>query len=97
MVDIILDFLVNSGAKPFIDFGKKPDCAVVAEDETVYYEEEYIDFHNMLEWQSMFNAFTFHIIRRYGKEEIEMQDRIDSAYRMTMQLLMNFFNIILSL
>ncbi|WP_321993334.1 GH39 family glycosyl hydrolase [Clostridium butyricum] len=71
MVDIILDFLVNSGAKPFIDFGKKPDCAVVAEDETVYYEEEYIDFHNMLEWKSMFNAFTFHIIRRYGKEEIE--------------------------
>lgn len=71
MVDNILDFLVNSGVKPFIDFGKKPDCAVVSEDETIYYEEEYINFNSMAEWKNMFNKFILHIIRRYGKEEVE--------------------------
>lgn len=70
MIDIILDFLVNSGVSPFIDFGKKPDCAVVSEDKTVYYEEEYINFNNIIEWNNMFNAFIFHIIKRYGKEEV---------------------------
>jgi len=71
MVDSVLDFLINLGVKPFIDFGKKPNCAVKAEDETVYYEEEYIDFKNMKEWHNMFQSFIYHIIKRYGKEEAE--------------------------
>ena len=71
MVDIILDFIVNNGVKPFIDFGKRPDCAVKAEGETIYYEEDYIDFDNMKQWNRMFENFILHIIKRYGKEEVE--------------------------
>ncbi|MDO5517955.1 MAG: helix-turn-helix domain-containing protein [Clostridium sp.] len=70
-VDIIFDFLVNINAKPFIDFGKKPNCAVNTEGETVFYEEEYIDFENLNEWKSMFEKFISHVIKRYGKEEVE--------------------------
>lgn len=71
MVDIILDFLISNDVKPFIDFVKKPDCAIKAEDETIYYEEDYIDFDNMKQWNRMFENFILHIIKRYGKEEVE--------------------------
>ncbi|HCW54229.1 MAG TPA: hypothetical protein DG753_10950, partial [Clostridium sp.] len=71
LIDVILDFLVNNNVKPFIDFGKRPNCAVNTEGETIYYEEEYIEFNNMKEWNNMFEKFISHIIKRYGKNEVE--------------------------
>lgn len=71
IVDIALDFLLSCDVKPFIDFGKKPECAVKSEDETIFYEEEYIDFNSINEWNHMFESFIIHIIKRYGKEEVE--------------------------
>ena len=71
MIDTILDFLLSLGAKPFIDFGKRPDCAVEAEDKTIFFEEDYIEFNNAKEWHNMFQKFITHIMKRYGKEEVE--------------------------
>lgn len=71
MIDTVLDFLVNNNIKPFIDFGQKPDCAIKAEDTTIYYKEDYIEFNNIKEWNNMFENFILHIVKRYGKDEVE--------------------------
>lgn len=71
MVDNVLDFLVGHGLKPFIDFGRRPDTALAGEGETIYYEEENITFQNRRDWERIFRAFISHILKRYGKEEVE--------------------------
>lgn len=71
LVDNVLDFLVNHGLKPFIDFGKRPETAIASEEETVYYQEEFIRFRSQRDWENMFQAFLSHVIKRYGKEEVQ--------------------------
>ncbi len=67
----IFDFLTAHHIKPFLDFGKRPDTAVSAEGESIYFDEEYIRFESRQAWESLLDDFIRHLIRRYGKEEVE--------------------------
>ncbi len=67
----IFDFLTAHHIKPFLDFGKRPDTAVSAEGESIYFEEEYVCFESRKAWEALFEDFIRHLIRRYGKEEVE--------------------------
>lgn len=70
-INIIFDFLVSHHIIPFLDFGKRPDTAVRREGQSVFYEEEYIEFQSKKAWEAMLEDFVLHIIKRYGKNEVE--------------------------
>lgn len=67
-LDNVLDFMVSSRMVPYLDFGQRPVCAVKAEGQMVYYENEGLDFASSADWLRMFRAFIDHIARRYGRE-----------------------------
>lgn len=68
MLDNVLDFMVANRMVPYLDFGQRPVCAVKAEGEMVYYEDEALAFAAPADWLRLFRAFLEHIVRRYGRE-----------------------------
>lgn len=68
MLDNVLDFMVSNHILPYLDFGQRPACAVKAEGQMVYYEDEALTFASPADWLRMFRAFVEHIARRYGRE-----------------------------
>lgn len=67
-LDNVLDFMMAHKMVPYLDFGPRPNCAVKAEGQMVYYEEEYLDFRDADDWEGLFRAFVNHIAQRYGRE-----------------------------
>lgn len=70
MLDNVFDFMVNHRITPYLDFGQRPACAVKAEGEMVYYEDESLKFATSADWLRIFRAFIDHIVRRYGREAV---------------------------
>lgn len=70
-INIIFDFLAAHHIIPFLDFGRRPDTAVRREGQSVFYVEEYIEFQSRKAWEAMLNDFLLHIMKRYGKNEVE--------------------------
>lgn len=68
-LDNVLDFMVSNHIAPYLDFGQRPACAVKAEGEMVYYEDEAMTFATPADWLRMFLAFVEHITRRYGRDQ----------------------------
>lgn len=68
-LDTVLEFLVNNGIKPFLDFGMRPECAVKTEKEMVYFEQDHMEFQSLGEWESMVRSFMRHIVKRFGSAE----------------------------
>lgn len=69
-LDVVLDFLVSHHALPFLDLGRRPDTAIKSEGQSIFYEEEYIDFGSREIWEAQLKDFIHHIVKRYGKEEV---------------------------
>lgn len=69
-IDGVLDFLVKNHLYPFLDFGKRPDTAIITEGQSIFYEEECIVFQSKDLWENMIDDFLHHVVKRYGKEEV---------------------------
>ncbi len=70
-LDIVFDFLKKYHLYPFLDMGIKPETAVRAAVEVVYFEDESILFHSQEAWEETVRAFLQHAVSRYGKEYVE--------------------------
>ena len=70
-LDSIFDFLLEAEIRPYIDLGAlRPDTAVIARMDVVYYEEEDVFFRSRNAWEETVRAFLLHITGRYGQEEV---------------------------
>ncbi len=65
-VDQVLDFFVQHHLQPYLDFGRRPEVALSAENKPIFYNEEYIDFVSREAWESLLEDFLTHIVSRYG-------------------------------
>lgn len=70
-VDQVFDFLVSNRIKVILDFGRRPDVVLKAEDESIYWQDNYIEFQSRESYESLLENFIAHLIKRYGKDEIE--------------------------
>ena len=70
IIDQVLDFLVQHKLKPFLDMGKRPDTALRAFRQEVFYEEQYISFESREVWERLVEDFLTHLSERYGLEEV---------------------------
>jgi beta-xylosidase/AraC-like DNA-binding protein len=70
MIDQIFDFMVSHKLKPFLDFGRRPNAAFRAYGNSVYLQEDCIDFKSKKIWKHMINDFIRHLIVRYGEDEV---------------------------
>lgn len=69
-VDSIFDFLVNNHIHPYIDFCCRPDIALSASKQFIYYEDNHIPFKSREAWEDAFQNLINHLTIRYGAEEI---------------------------
>jgi beta-xylosidase/AraC-like DNA-binding protein len=68
--DIVLDFLVQNGMKPFIDLGNKPRRIQKNPIEAVLTQERSTPYLGLSEFESVLTSLMDHLIVRYGKEEV---------------------------
>lgn len=75
-LDSVIDFLLSVNLKPHIDFASKPRYIVFRADDVHYFDEQR-DAYKEAEsvspeaWERFMNALMHHIIRRYGREEVD--------------------------
>lgn len=70
-VDQIFDFLVGNHIKVVLDLGRRMDSMLKAGDEKIYWQDDYIGFESRVAYETLFENFINHLIKRYGKDEIE--------------------------
>lgn len=70
-IDQIMDFLAANHIALYLDFSRRPDAALVSENEMLYYKEEHITFASKELWESLLIDFLGHLSKRYGKSEAE--------------------------
>lgn len=70
-IDRVLDFLIDHKIKPFIEFGQKPKRLDRTVREAAVFQEESSVFTNIVQWKSVMKAFSMHIVKRYGIEEVQ--------------------------
>lgn len=69
-IDAVLDYLVQNGMKPFLDLSVRPDTAVSAVNQTVYYEIPDRKVPDQEAWAAEVRDFLRHIRKRYGEGEV---------------------------
>ena len=70
-IDKILDFIISTGMKPFIDLMPKAKKISKNPEEDLSLEIEGVKFRTLEEWQRLIHKFIVHCINKYGKEEVE--------------------------
>ncbi|AQR96727.1 GH39 family glycosyl hydrolase [Clostridium saccharoperbutylacetonicum] len=70
-IDKILDFIVSSGMKPFIDLMPKAKKISKSPEDDLSLEIEVVKFRTLEEWERLIHKFIVHCINKYGKEEVE--------------------------
>ena len=69
-MDEALDFLVEHHIRPFLDLGRRPLSAVRSSEDSIFIEQDYIDFRSRQAWEGMFRDFIRHVVKRYGQDEV---------------------------
>ena len=69
-MDEALDFLVEHHLRPFLDLSRRPLAAVRSSGDSVFVEQDHIDFRSRRAWESMFRDFVRHVVKRYGQDEV---------------------------
>ncbi len=69
-LDLVFDFLVEHHLIPFLDMGVRPNAAVKADGEAVYFETECVQFASRSVWEATVSDFVRHIVKRYGVETV---------------------------
>lgn len=70
-IDKVLDFIINTGMKPFIDLMPKAKKISKNPQEDVSLGTEVIKYRSLEEWQKLIHKFIVHCVNRYGIEEVE--------------------------
>lgn len=69
-IDVIFDFLLEIGMKPFIELGFMPS-AIASGDKTCFlYKGNITPPKSYEQWYNLVNKFTNHVVNRYGIEEV---------------------------
>lgn len=68
-LDSLLDFLVGTGFKPFIELAGKPRRINRSNDNTIVYERPQTA-DSAENWRGLIEAFMHHILGRFGREQI---------------------------
>lgn len=68
-LDTALDFVVENGLIPFLDFGRRPNTAVYSPRVPVYDTDEYIPFASRQLWEDLLRDLMLHLANRYGESE----------------------------
>ncbi len=70
-VDSVLDFLVDNGLTPVIDFALHPKELYSGGEDPIYYKRDELEIHTMAQYARLLNSFLKHCINRYGVEQVE--------------------------
>lgn len=70
-VDSVLDFLVDNGMVPVIDFSMHPKELYSGGEDPIYYQRDDLDIQNMDQYARLLDGFLKHCINRYGVERVE--------------------------
>ena len=70
VIDTVLDMIVENNLKVYFDFGSRPDVIIGSGDTAILSEEAGIVFADRSAWESLFEDFIRHLVKRYGREEI---------------------------
>lgn len=69
-VDLLLDFLISLGLKPFIEFGYIPRKLAVHPIRVLERETYYSKVKDLKKWETLIRLFLQHVMMRYGKSEV---------------------------
>lgn len=70
-VDSVLDFLVDNGMIPIIDFSMHPKELYSGGDDPIYYKRDDLQIDSMDQYARLINGFLKHCINRFGVEQVE--------------------------
>ncbi len=70
MIYEALDFLVNNGITPWLDFTNRPYANVKNADESLWFEDIRIKFRDKSVWVDLYRQFLYGLVRRYGQKEL---------------------------
>lgn len=70
-IDTVLDVLTENRIRVYFDFGNRPDTAVRSGANAVYTEEKGVVFASRKVYETFFEDFIRHIVKRYGREEVQ--------------------------
>ncbi len=71
MIYEVLDFIVNAGMIPWLDFTNRPYANVKNSDESIWYEDIRIQFKERKVWEELYRQFLVGLLRRFGQSELE--------------------------
>jgi len=69
-VDLLFDFLLSIGIKPFIEIGFMPTALASGPETCFHYKANVTPPRDYNEWSALVKAFVTHLAQRYGLEEI---------------------------
>lgn len=69
-LDSIMDFLMQHGMKPHIELGMKPKRILKNVQSALLIDHSNIGFVNLDQWLKVIHAMMRHLIRRYGRSEV---------------------------
>jgi xylan 1,4-beta-xylosidase len=69
-IDNIFDFLISIGMKPFVELGFMPSCLASGDKTCFHYNANITPPKDYAQWRHFIEAFTKHILERYGAEEV---------------------------
>jgi len=69
-IDCIIDFLLDTGMKPFLELGFMPELLASGTTTCFHYKGNITLPKDWEEWQKFIRAFGEHLLERYGKEEV---------------------------
>ena len=69
-IDVIFDFLLEIGMKPFIEIGFMPDDLAATDAVLFHYKGRPCMPNDEEEWKKLIRLFGEHLIERYGLEEV---------------------------
>lgn len=69
-IDVIFDFLLSIGMKPFIELGFMPSALASGEQTCFLYKGNITPPKSYDKWYELLNKLTRHLVERYGVEEV---------------------------
>ena len=70
-IDLIYDFLLENGMKPFVEIGFMPSALASGKQECFHYRGNVTPPADYERWNHLIRLFAQHLLERYGREEVE--------------------------
>lgn len=69
-VDQIYDFMLDHGVRPFVELSFMPEALASSNNRVFFYKGNISPPRDWNEWRQMVEAFTAHVVKRYGIAEV---------------------------